>query len=137
MPREKVFICIRLRPNKDKPREIQKREMRENLNKAKLVARYAVLNNFDPEATTIYFTQFLDDFSNEQRRLGMEIGHERLLSCQRLWWIENDGEDPLPSTSGKWVDKQFAENNGIPVEVKDYKKILTWLTLRGHHIIND
>lgn len=127
MVREKVFICIRLRPNKEKPRHVQEKELQENLRRARLVARYAVLNGFNPEATTIYFTQFLDDFSEEERKLGMEVGRERLLSCQKLWWIENDGSEPLPSSSGKWGDKRFAQKHGIAVEYKDFNEIVRWL----------
>lgn len=127
MIRKRIFICIRLRPNKDKPKEIQEQEFKENLNKARHVAKYAVLNGYHPEATTLYFTQFLNDFDEIERRLGMELGHERLLSCRELWWIENDGDEPLPETSGKWADKKFAEENNIPVVYKDYKEILNWL----------
>src|SRR3989338_8762489 len=69
----KVFICIRLRPKSIEP-EKAAIEFKENIERARIVARYAVLNGYDPEATTIYFTQFLNDSFVKERNLGMKIG---------------------------------------------------------------
>lgn len=127
MPKERVFICIRLKPDKTKPPETQKAEFEENLRRAKVVARYAALAGFDPEATTIYYTQFLNDFSEEERQIGIQLGRERLLSCQRLWWINNDGPEDAPVSQGKIGDRKAAEEHGIPIEERDYNQIENWI----------
>ena len=126
-PAERVFICIRLKPQDGIPKEEQMKQFQENLNRAKRVARYAVLHGFDPEATTIYYTQFLDDFSTEERRIGVQLGRERIRLCQRLWWIKNDGDYPLYAASGKYGDRKFAEECGAIIETKDYREIEKWL----------
>lgn len=121
----KVFICIRLRPKSQEPKRA-KAEFEENLERAKIVARYAVLNGYDPEATTIYFTQFLNDSLAEERELGMKIGQSRLVNCDRLWAVLDFDKDETPS-SGMSSDMKIALGNGIPIEYKDFSKINTWV----------
>lgn len=121
----KVFICIRLRPKSQEP-ERAKAEFEENLERAKIVARYAVLNGYDPEATTIYFTQFLNDSLAEERELGMKIGQSRLVNCDRLWAVLDFDKDETPSF-GMSSDMKIALGNGIPIEYKDFSKINTWV----------
>lgn len=115
----KVFICIRLRPKSKWP-IVAGFEFRQNLRRAKIVARYAVLNGYDPEATTIYFTQFLSDFSKIERNLGIKIGQVRLTRCNVLWNILDKGESP---SSGMVSDMKIAEENGVPIENKDFSEI--------------
>ncbi len=119
----KVFICIRLKPKSDDRREAKK-EFEENLKRARIVARYAVLNGYNPEATTIYFTQFLDDFSPTERNLGIKIGQERLLNCNELWCVLDFREMP---SSGMANDMVFAEINDIPIVHKDFSEISNWV----------
>lgn len=118
----KVFICIRLRPKSQEPKKAAA-EFLENLKRARIAARYAVLNGYDPEATTIYFTQFLDDSLAKERELGMKIGQERLLDCCKLWAILDEDEAP----SGMVSDMKMAEENGIPIEYKDFSEIKSWI----------
>ncbi|MDO8591163.1 MAG: hypothetical protein Q7R65_04280 [bacterium] len=119
----KVFICIRLRPKSQEP-EKAKQEFQDNLNRAKIAVRYAVLNGHDPEATTIYFTQFLNDSLLRERELGMKIDQIRLTNCNKLWSILDKGE--LPS-SGMVSDMKTAEENGVPIEHKDFSEIESWV----------
>ena len=111
---ERVFICIRLKPRATDPEEAKK-EFAENLQKAKVVARFAVLKGYDPEATTIYYTQFLDDFSQEERMIGVRLGRERIAACQRMWVI--DREEGL--SEGMLGDEAKAKELGMPIE--DYR----------------
>lgn len=121
----KVFICIRLRPRSSEP-EKAIAEFEENLKRARIAARYAVLKGYDPKATTIYFTQFLNDSLIEKRELGMKIGQVRLTNCDRLWAILNLDEDEAPS-SGMLSDMKTAMDNAIPIEYKDFSKIKAWV----------
>ena len=121
----KVFICIRLRPKSNDPCKATA-EYVENLKRARVAARYAVLNGYDPEATTIYFTQFLDDSMAKERELGMKIGQVRLINCDRLWTILDLDKDEAPS-SGMVSDMKVAIENSIPIEYKDLSKIKTWV----------
>lgn len=119
----KVFICIRLRP-KSQGLRWEKAEFEENLKRARISARYAILNGFDPEATTIYFTQFLNDFSQTERELGMKIGQIRMIGCNELWAILDRYETP---SSGMISDMKMAEENGIPIEHKNFSEIKAWV----------
>lgn len=121
----KVFICIRLRPKSQQP-EKAAIEFEENCKRVRIVARYAVLNGYDPEATTIYFTQFLNDSLDKERELGMKIGQARLINCDRLWAMLDFDKDETPS-SGMTIDMKIALENGIPIEYKDFSKIKTWV----------
>lgn len=119
----KVFICIRLRPKSLNPKRAR-REFKNNIKRAKIAARYAALNGYDPEATTIYFTQFLDDSLDKERTLGMKIGQARLNNCNHLWVVTDHSE--LPS-SGMNSDIKIAKENGIPVSFKGFAKIKKWV----------
>lgn len=121
----KVFICIRLRPKSQEP-ERAVAEFEENLKRARIAARYAVLRGYDPEATTIYFTQFLNDSLLQERKLGMQIGQVRLMNCNKLWTILDLGKGETPS-SGMSSDMKTALENGIPIEYKDFSKIKAWV----------
>src|SRR3990167_3018759 len=109
----KVFICIRLRPKSKDPSKASA-EYAENLERARITARYAVLNGYDPEATTIYFTQFLDDSMIKERELGMKIGQSRLISCDKLWVVLDLDEGEMPSSEMS-SDMATALENGIPI----------------------
>ncbi len=119
----KTFICIRLRP-KSNWQFIAWFQYRKNLSRAKIAARYAVLNGYDPEATTIYFTQFLDDSMAEERELGMKIGQSRLELCNEIWDIRDADEKP---SSGMASDLKFAGENNIAVKGFDFDMIKTWV----------
>ena len=99
-------------------------EFEENLKRARIAARYAVLNGYDPEATTIYFTQFLDDSLAKERKLGMKIGKTRLYMCNEVWMITDKNEIP---SSGMASDMQFATENDIRIEYKDFSEIEVWV----------
>lgn len=118
----KVFICIRLRSGDNDDPKKALLEFINNLKRARIAARYAVLKGYDPEATTIYFTQFLNDSLAEERELGMKIGQIRLINCNRLWAIlDFDKAETL--SSGMSSDMKIALENGIPIEYKDFSKI--------------
>lgn len=119
----KVFICIRLRPKSQEPEKAAV-EFEKNLERAKVAARYAILNGYDPEATTIYFTQFLNDSVTLERELGMKIGQSRLAKCDEIWDIRDIDEK---HSSGMTSDLKFASDNNIIVKEFDFEAIKTWI----------
>lgn len=119
---KRVFICIRLKPRATEA-ETTKKEFTENLHRAKIVARYAALRGYDPEATTIYYTQFLNDFSKKERQIGVHLGRERINVCERMWVV--DRKDGM--SEGMQGDEAKAKELGIPIEEKSFREIKRWL----------
>lgn len=85
MSKKIVYICSPLQGN-----------MQENITKAQLYCRSAMLSNPDvvPIAPHIYFTQFLNDLDPIERSLGMTGGLDLLKKCDEMWvfGIENPSE---------------------------------------------
>jgi len=71
---KKVYICSPLRGNYEY-----------NIQQAKKYCREALFEGYIPIAPHIYFTQFLDDTNDTERRLGMKCGIELLDMCDELW----------------------------------------------------
>lgn len=107
---ERVFIAIPLKPLAQDPKEAKK-EFLENMERAKIVARYAALNGYNPVATTIYYTQFLDDFSKEERSLGQKLGRELLELCDWIWVIARPDHQII--SEGMRTDIEHAEKFGL------------------------
>lgn len=71
---KRVFICS---PYKGK--------IEENVKKAREFCRYAWQLGKAPIAPHLYFPQFLNDNSEEERQMGLEVSKELLLKCSELW----------------------------------------------------
>lgn len=69
-----VYICSPLRGNIIK-----------NKHNAKRYSRQAVLENVLPITPHIYFTQFLNDKKEKERKLGMSMAIDLLKICDELW----------------------------------------------------
>jgi len=122
-PVPKVFICIRLKPKSKNPVKAWF-EFRNNLRRVRTAARYAVLHGYDPEATIIYYTQFLDAFSHFERDLGRKLGQFRLYNCSELWDIRDEGEEP---SDGMKNDIEFAKVNDIKIKSFNFSEIKDWV----------
>lgn len=107
---ERVFIAIPLKPIAQDPKKAKK-EFLENIERARVIARYAALNGYNPVATTIYYTQFLDDFSKEERVLGQKLGRELLEICDWIWIIARPDHQMI--SEGMRDDIEYAEKLGI------------------------
>ena len=70
----KVYICSPYRGN-----------VEGNVGNARRYCRMAVDNGFIPVAPHIYFTQFLDDSVEEERKAGIEAGIQLMLECDEVW----------------------------------------------------
>lgn len=109
----KVFICSPLRG-----------DFEENKRRAKMFCRYVALNGGYPVAPHVYFTEFLDEYSEEERRLGIELGKKELLVCSVVYVFKPNYES---CSSGMREEIDLANLVGIPVRYftdKETKRIL-------------
>ena len=70
----KVYICSPYRG-----------DVEHNVGNARRYCRMAVDNGFIPVAPHIYFTQFLDDSVEKERKAGIEAGIQLMLECDEVW----------------------------------------------------
>lgn len=70
----KVYICSPYRGNIER-----------NVDDARRYCRMAVDDGFIPVAPHIYFTQFLDDSVENERKAGIEAGIQLMLECDEMW----------------------------------------------------
>lgn len=70
----KVYICSPYRGNVEK-----------NVGDARRYCRMAVDEGCIPVAPHIYFTQFLDDSVEKERKAGIEAGIQLMLECDEVW----------------------------------------------------
>lgn len=99
----KVFIASRIGAK-------TKKQFEKNLNRMRAFARFALLQGYEPEATGIYYCQFMDDFNPKEREWGIQKGQERLKECKEIWVLE----DGLAFSEGVRRDKKIAQENEIP-----------------------
>ena len=107
---ERVFICMPLKPAAQAPEEAKK-EFLENIENAKIVARWAVLNKYKPIAATICYPQFFDDFSREEWALSQNLERELLALCDWIWIIPADNTQAISDEMREDID--HAEKLGI------------------------
>lgn len=97
----KVFICSPYRG-----------DVKANVERAERYCRYAVLCGELPIAPHLYFTRFLDDAIESERRMGMFMGAELLKDCSELWAFGS-------STEGMKEEIELAQRIGVPVRFFD------------------
>ena len=71
---KRVFICSPLRG-----------DFEANQHRARGYARLAALSGHIPIVPHIYFTQFLEEHTEEERALGIQMGISLLDICDELW----------------------------------------------------
>lgn len=98
----KVFIASRVGAK-------TKKQFEKNLNRMRAFARFALLQGYEPEATGIYYCQFMDDFNPKEREWGIKRGHARLKECKEIWVLE----DGLAFSEGVTRDRAIAKENDI------------------------
>lgn len=102
---KKVFICSPLRGNYTK-----------NINRAQHHSRNVALSGSLPLTPHLYFTTFLNDDKEEERKIGMEMGLELLKLCDEV----NVYGEP---TEGMKEEIKLA--NKLKIKVKYYDNIYT------------
>lgn len=101
MRMKQVFICSPLRGDVIK-----------NIANAKKYCRKAVQDGLLPIAPHVYFTQFLDDEIENERKQGIAAGLQLLDQCDEIWVFGNP-------TEGMKQEIGHATERGIPVIYKD------------------
>ena len=100
--KELVYICSPLRG-----------DVLENQQRARGFCRLALQAGYIPIAPHIYFTQFLDDDSPEERAQGIEAGLELLKLCRKMWVFLPPGGEP---SQGMKQEIDFAQKYGIKIK---------------------
>ena len=95
---KRAYICSPLRG-----------DYAENIEKAKGYCRETAQNGALPFAAHIYFIQFLDDASPDQRATGMKMGLEWLKLCDEVHVYGN------VISEGMAAEIEYAEKLGLPV----------------------
>ena len=97
-----IFVCSPLRG-----------DFHMNKYRAKLFCRWVSLSGGNPIAPHLFYTEFLDDASEEERRLGIELGKERLTKCDAVWVFGFDKYEDCSEGMREEID--LANELGIEV----------------------
>ncbi len=88
-------------------------DTKQNTANARRYSRFAVNANYDPETPHLFYTQFLNDSNPAERRIGTQLGINRMRYCTELWVF------------GSTVSSGMAEEIRI---AKIHKKIIRYFT---------
>ena len=96
---KKIYICSALRG-----------DVEENIRKARIWCEYVVREHrMIPIAPHIYFTQFLNDETAEEREFGLSAGLSLLSECDELWYFGDR------ISRGMTDEICYTVSHGIPV----------------------
>jgi len=109
----RVYICSPYSSDTAKGVEL-------NVARATSACTQAIRQGFIPVAPHIYFTQFLDDTSEDQRNLGMFFGLELLRLCKELWIIGDH------VSAGMQQEINEARKLGVNIVSKPDPLIVEW-----------
>jgi hypothetical protein len=101
MKRKLIFVCSPYRDN-----------IYQNTLKAVNYCKYVTMNNHIPICPHIYFTQFLEDTNNIERKTGIEMGKQLLLLCDEVWLFGQRVSDGMKS------ELNFARKHNKPIFIK-------------------
>lgn len=94
-PRLRIFICSPLRGDVENNMFFAKCRCREEIYKGNL-----------PIAPHLYFTQFLDDKKEEDRKLGIEMGLELMDMCDDLRVCGNKVTEGMEKEILYWINQR-------------------------------
>ena len=108
--RERIYVCSPFRPRAKGP-DRAAAELKRNIDRAKKACRMLARLGAIPIAPHLYFTQFLDDTTPEERELGLLLGQELLKGCDELWAFSEH------ISEGMAQEIAIASKLGIPVRM--------------------
>ena len=108
--RKKVFICSPFKGIGDTP-EARAKDNERNLLLARQACRFAVVKGYTARAPHLYYPQFLDDESPDEREIGSLLGLLDLAECDELWIFGNR------VSPGMVREIRYAEKKGIPIRM--------------------
>ena len=84
-------------------------DVENNIAKAKDYCRFAIKRNVVPMCPHIYFTLFLNDSAEIERRIGLILGLQMLKRCKEVWVFGNRISEGMAN------EIQIAEKRKIPI----------------------
>lgn len=87
-PRRMTYICAPYRPTSEDP-ERAKEELKENIRRMCHACRTASAFGYIPIAPALYFTSFLRDTVDYERKEGLDLGLECIQYCNNLVIVGN------------------------------------------------
>lgn len=97
-----IFVCSPLRGDIDK-----------NIENTKKYCRYVLEQGHIPYAPHLFFTQFLDECNEDERKMGIDAGIEMMGHCDELWnFIDN--KDNL--SQGMKLENEAAKNLNLQIK---------------------
>lgn len=102
-----------------------------NLKKAKEYCREAALHGYIPIAPHVYFTLFLNDENETERKLGMGYGWKLLRECNEVWVYGPD------ITEGMSKDIKIAKKLRKKIVYKNFVNSTYQLTKEGEKIAEE
>lgn len=83
----RIYVCSPLRPKSDAKKEPEqaKKELYENLDRAKMACKLVMNLGAVPICSHLFCTAFLDDDIPSERKQGMELGLEMLKDADEMW----------------------------------------------------
>ena len=113
-PMTMVYVCspYRVTDAKNGTPEYDEK-LKANIKRAKCACRLLSMFGYVPVAPHLYFTQFLDDATPEERELGMLLGAEMLCKCDELWTFGDK------ITEG--MQREIAQAKASGIKVRHFK----------------
>lgn len=78
-----------------------------NVEFAERLCARAIRDGFNPFASHLFYTRFLDDFDIADRATGMGLGLEWGVHAQQVWICIREGE--IPSTGMLWAISRYLQ----------------------------
>ena len=108
--RLRIYVCSPYRPKMEPP-ELAKRELADNIDRAKTACRLVAELGAVPICSHLFCTQFLDDNIASEREQGRSIGLEMLKDADELWCFSEY------ISEGMMAEIQEASRLGLPVRM--------------------
>ena len=108
--RLRIYVCSPYRPKMEPP-ELAKRELADNIDRAKTACRLVAELGAIPICSHLFCTQFLDDSIVSEREQGRHIGLEMLKDADELWCFSEY------ISEGMMAEIQEASRLGLPVRM--------------------
>lgn len=93
----------------------------ENIELAKKLCKWTAKQGNAVFAPHVFCTQFLNEFNDAERNLGIEIGCEMLRRCDEFWYFTSDHA----LSEGMKAELELAQKLGIKTRELDIKKVIS------------
>jgi hypothetical protein len=133
MSRKRIFVASALSPilpedwkGNEAERDLALQQaFAMNIKRAEAFCRWVVDDKcMRPFAPHLFYTRFLDEFSEAERNLGIQMGIEDLEECQELWaFLPKDGRP----TRGMTLEIARATRLGMTIRIYTYEEWSAWM----------